>query len=63
MLQQLEGTVDLVLPPSGHPASHPGPVVELVAELILAGGQASCIHIWLVQVDVAVGVQDGNVVA
>ena len=34
-----------------------------MAELVSTRGQASCVHIWLVQVDVAVGVQDGNVVA
>ena len=63
MLQQLEGAVDLVLSPSSHPASHASTVVELVAKLILAGRQASRVHIWLVQVNVTVGVQDGNVVA
>jgi len=34
-----------------------------VAELVSTRGQASCVHIWLVQVDVAVSVKDGNVVA
>ena len=63
MLDQLEGAVYLVLSPSGHPAPNTGAVVELVAELVPTRGQASCVHIWLVQVDVAVSVKDGNVVA
>jgi len=63
VLDELERAVHLVLSPSGHPASQPGPVVELVAKLVPTRGQASCVHIWLVQVDVAVSVKDGNVVA
>ena len=63
MLNHLEGAIDRVLPPSGHPASHPGPVVELVAKLVATRGQARGIHVRLVQVDVTICVNDGNVVA
>jgi len=34
-----------------------------VAKLVPTRWQASCVHIWFVEVDVAVGVKDGNVVA
>jgi len=63
VLDELERTIHFVLSPSSHPASHSGPVVELVAKLVSTRGQTSCVHIWLVQVDVAVSVKDGNVVA
>merc|ERR1711971_1347476 len=63
MLDELERTIHFVLPPYSHPASHSGAVVELVAKLISTRGQTSCVRIWLVQVDVAVSVKDGNVVA
>ena len=63
VLDELEGTINLVLSPSCHPASHPSAVVELVAKLILTRGQTSSVHIRFVQVDVAVSVKDGDVVA
>merc|ERR1712172_114118 len=63
MLDELERTIHFVLSPPGHPASHPSAVVELVAKLVSTRGQTSRVHIWLVQVDVAVSVKDGNVVA
>merc|ERR1712020_864336 len=63
VLDELEGAVHLILSPSSQPASHPGSVVELVAKLVSTRRQASCVHIRLVQVDVAVSVEDGNVVA
>merc|ERR1712020_847147 len=63
VLDELEGAVHLVLSPSSHPASHPGSVVELVAKLVSTRRQTSCVHIRFVQVDVAVSVEDGNVVA
>jgi len=63
VLDELEGAVHFVLAPSGHPAPHSGSVVELVAKLIPTRRQTSCVHIWLVEVDVPVSVEDGNVVA
>jgi len=63
MLNHLERAIDRVLPPSGHPASRSGPVVELVAKLVATRGQARGIHVRLVQVDVTICVNDGNVVA
>merc|ERR1712210_223178 len=63
VLDELERTVHLVLSPSSHPTPTPGSVVELVAKLVPTRWQASCVHIGLVEVDVAVGVKDGNVVA
>ena len=63
MLNHLERAIDRVLPPSGHPASRAGPVVELVAKLVATRGQARGIHVRLVQVDVTICVNDGNVVA
>ena len=63
VLDELEGTINLVLSPSCHPASHPSAVVELVVKLIPTRGQTSSVHIRFVQVDVAVSVKDGDVVA
>ena len=34
-----------------------------MTKLVSTRRQASCVHIWFVQVDVAVSVEDGNVVA
>ena len=34
-----------------------------MTKLVPTRRQASCVHIWLVQVDVTVSVKDGNVVA
>merc|ERR550525_1139860 len=44
VLDELERAVHLVLSPSSHPASQPGPVDELVAKLVPTRGQASCVH-------------------
>ena len=63
VLDELEGAVHLILAPSGHPASRSGPVVELVAKLVATRGQARGVHVRLVQVDVTICVNDGNVVA
>jgi len=63
VLDELEGTINLVLSPSCHPASDSCAVVELVAKLVPTGGQTSSVHIRFVQVDVAVSVKDGDVVA
>ena len=63
MLNHLERAIDRVLAPSGHPASRSGAVVELVAKLVATRGQARGIHVRLVQVDVTICVDDGNVVA
>ena len=63
MLDLLVGAVYPVRSPSCHPASHSSPVVELVAKLVPTRWQASCVHIQLVEIDVAFSVKDGNVVA
>merc|ERR1719400_2942646 len=63
VLDELERTVHFVLAPSSHPTPHSSPVVELVAKLIPTRRETSCVHIWVVEVDVPVSVQDGNVVA
>merc|ERR1711974_282251 len=63
VLDELEGTINLVLSPSCHPASDSCAVVELVAKLVPTRGQTSSVHIRFVQVDVAVSVKDGDVVA
>merc|ERR1711974_256561 len=63
VLDELEGTINLVLSPSCHPASDSCAVVELVAKLVPTRGQTSSVHIRFVQVDVAVSVKNGDVVA
>lgn len=63
VLDELEGSVDLILAPAGDPAPQAGSVVELVGKLVLAGGQACCVNISLVQVDVGLRIKDGNVIA
>ena len=63
MLDELEGTVDLVLAPSRDPAPQPGAVAEGVAELVPAGGQTGRVDVGLVEVDGVLCVQDGDVIA
>ena len=63
VLDELEGTINLVLSPSCHPASDSCAVVELMAKLVPTRWQTSSVHIRFVQVDVAVSVKDGDVVA
>ena len=50
VLDELEATVHLVLAPASNPTPESGAVVEGMGELVLAGGQAGCVHVRLVKV-------------
>jgi len=63
VLDELEFSSELVLPPASHVAPHPSPVTELVAELVTAGGEAGRVDVAVVQVDPLAQSQHGQVVA
>merc|ERR1719412_2994880 len=59
---ELELAVHLVLPPASHVAPHTCPVTEQEVELIVTGGETGGVHVGMVEADVSVHVEDGEVV-
>ena len=60
---ELEATIHLILAPSSHMTADTCPIAEDVVKLVVAGGQAGGVDVGVVDVDVPVHVEDGNVVA
>ena len=62
MLDELEGAIELILSPPGHPAPNPGTVIKLVVKLVVTRGQAGSVHIRTVKTNIPVNIQEGNIV-
>jgi len=63
VLDELEVSSELVLPPASHVTPHTAPVTELVAELLTAGWKAGRVDVAVVEVDTLAQSQHGQVVA
>ena len=62
LLNELELTVHLVLAPAGHVTSDPGTVGEEEVELVVARGEAGRVDVGVVEADVSVCVEDGEII-
>lgn len=60
---KLEGAVIFVFSPSGYVASNSGPIAEPIIKLVIAGRQTGGVDVGMVEVDVSVNIEDGEVVA
>ena len=60
---ELEAAINLVLAPPRHVTPDPGPIAEDVVKLVVTRGQTSSVDVGMVDVDVSVSVEDGDVVA
>ena len=60
---ELECSINLVLAPASHVASDTRSITEDVVELIVTRWQAGGVDIWVVQVNISVSIEEGNVIA
>ena len=60
---ELEAAINLVLAPPRHVTPDPGTIAEDVVKLVVTGWKTSGVDVGMVDVDVSVSVEDGDVVA